>query len=146
MLVKDALSERAEIVVIVQPDDTVTGVAKSLRDKRKGLAVVCDGQGAPLGLISVIDISRAVAEQGDAAPQMAARSAMNTAFVSSRMDDKVDHALEVMAEHNIRHLPVLDEGKLAAVVSMRDLLQARQKEAEISMEEMRRYVLGHGYS
>ena len=142
MQVRNALSDRAKIVVIVQPEDTVTSVARSLRDRKKGLAIVCDMAGGPLGLISVIDISRAVAEEEDKAPQMPARAAMNTAFVSCAMEDSVDHALGVMAENNIRHLPVLDSGSVAAVVSFRDLLQARQKEAEMTMEEMRRYVLG----
>ena len=142
MQVRNALSDRAKIVVMVQPEDSVTAVAQSLRDRRKGLAIVCEMEGGPLGLISVIDISRAVADQEDKAPGLPAREAMNTKFVSCAMEDSVDHALDVMAEHHIRHLPVLDGGRVAAVVSFRELLEARQKEAQMTMEEMRRYVLG----
>ena len=142
MQVKNALSDRAKIVVMVQPEDSVTAVAQNLRDRRKGLAIVCEMEGGPLGLISVIDISRAVADQAEKAPSMPAKEAMNTKFVSCELEDSVDHALNVMSEHHIRHLPVLDSGRVAAVVSFRELVQARQKEAEMTMEEMRRYVLG----
>lgn len=145
MLVRDALSERSAIVVIVGPDEPVAAVAKNLRDNRKGLAVVCQGGSNLLGLISVIDISRAVADHEDEAPAMPASAIMNTSVTCGRMEDSVDHALGLMAEHNIRYLPVLDGDKIAAVTSLRELLQARNREAEVSIDEMRKYFLGAGY-
>ena len=145
MLVKDALSERSEIIVVVGPDEPVASVAKSLRDKKKGLAVVCAGGTDLLGLISVIDISRAVADHEGDAPAMPASAIMNTSVTTGTMQDSVDQALGMMAEHNIRYLPVLDDGKIAAVTSLRELLQARNREAEVSIDEMRKYVLGGGY-
>lgn len=145
MLIKDALRARSKIVVIVRPDDTVAAVAKHLRDKDRGLAVVCDANHAPLGIISVVDINRAIAEYRERAPGMPAPSIMNADIVTCNTDDTVDKALDKMAAHGIRHLPVLQDGKMTAIVSLQDLLRARHEEAEISVEEMRRYFLGIGY-
>jgi CBS domain-containing protein len=145
MLIKDALGARSKVVVIVRPDETVAAVAQHLRDKDRGLAVVCDAEHAPLGIVSVVDINRAVAEHRDRAPGMAARSIMNPDIVTCNTDDTVEQALDKMAAHGIRHLPVLEDGKMTAIVSLQDLLRARHEEAQISAEDMRRYFLGIGY-
>jgi CBS domain-containing protein len=145
MLIKTALRARSKTVVIVGPDDTVATVAKRMRDKQRGLAIVCDSNDAPIGIVSVIDINRAIADYEERASGMQARSVMNTDMVTCKATDTLDRALDKMAAHDIRHLPVLENGKITAVVSLQDLLRARYEQAEFSSEEMRRYFLGVGY-
>jgi CBS domain-containing protein len=110
----------------------------------KELAVVCDENESPIGIISVIDINRAVVMYGDRAPGMTVRDVMSTDMVVCGRSDSVEHALDVMMKWGIRHLPVVAEGRLEGIVNIQDLLEARFDEAQLGLDEMRPYVFGVG--
>ena len=146
MIVREVLKSKTADTVRVGPDDTLTAAAGAIAAARKGLAVVCGGQGALLGVISVIDINRAVAEQGDRAPGMRVRDVMNPEVVVCGPEDSVEEALELMTTHHLRHLPVVEGEAVLGRVTMSDLLKVRFERAEMAVEEMRRYVFGAGYN
>ncbi len=146
MIVREVLKSKTADTVRVGPDDTLTAAAGAIAAARKGLAVVCGGQGALLGVISVIDINRAVAEQGDRAPGMRVREVMNPEVVVCGPEDSVEEALELMTTHHLRHLPVVEAEVVLGRVTMSDLLKVRFERAEMAVEEMRRYVFGVGYT
>ncbi len=146
MIVREVLKTKTADTVRVGPDDTLTAAAGAIAAARKGLAVVCGGQGALLGVISVIDINRAVAEQGDRAPGMRVRDVMNPEVVVCGPEDTIEAALELMKTHHLRHLPVVEGGVVLGRVTMSDLLMVRFEQAEMAVEEMRRYVFGVGYN
>jgi signal-transduction protein with cAMP-binding, CBS, and nucleotidyltransferase domain len=126
------------------PDDTAAAAARRIREKRNGLAVVCDAACAPLGIVSVIDINRVAAEHGERAPGPAVREVMNTAIVVCAPGDSVEQALDTMTEPEIRHLPVVEDRALRGIVSIRELLEARFEEARVGLGEMHRDVFGVG--
>ncbi len=146
MIVREVLKTKTADIVRVGPDDTMTAAAGVITAARKGLAVVCDGAGALLGVISVIDVNRAVAEQGDRAPSMRVRDVMNPEVVVCGPEDSVEDALELMTTQHLRHLPVVEGEVVLGRVTMSDLLKVRFERAEMAVEEMRRYVFGAGYN
>ena len=145
MNIRDLLDAKPREALRVGPDQTVAAAARLIDDKKKGLAVVCAEDGALLGIISVIDINRAVARQGERAAAMAVHEVMNPDVVVCRPKDGVDHALEEMTKYGIRHLPVVENGVLRGIVNIRDLLEVRFEEARITVEDMQRYIHGVGY-
>jgi CBS domain-containing protein len=145
MHVRDVLGARPREALRVGPDETVAAAARLIDDKRKGLAVVCAEDGALLGIISVIDINRAVARHGERGPAMAVHEVMNPDIVVCRPEDRVEKALEDMTKHGIRHLPVVETGVLLGVLNIRDLLEIRFEEAQMTVEDMQRYIHGVGY-
>ena len=144
MNVGDVLGAKPREALRVGPEATVAAAARLIADKKKGLAVVCAEDGALLGIISVIDINRAVAQHGEGAAAMSVHEVMNPDVVVCRPEDGVDHALEDMTKHGIRHLPIVDNGVLRGVVNIRDLLEVRFEEARITVEDMHRYIHGVG--
>ncbi len=131
--------------VVVGPDESIGVTARSLAQKKRGLALVCDARRRLLGVVSVIDINRAVAEHGARAPDLPVRLVMTTQFRACRPEDSIGDALRLMGERGVRHLPVLADGVLQGLVSQRMLLEQRLEEAGLQVEEMRGYVLGTGY-
>ena len=145
MIVREVLKTKVADTVRVGPDDTLTTAAGAIAAARKGLAIVCDGQGALRGVISVIDINRAVAERGDQAPSLRVREVMNPEVVVCSTEASVEDALALMATHHLRHLPVVEGEVVLGRVNMSDLLKVRFEKAEMAVEEMRSYVFGVGY-
>ena len=131
--------------VIVSPDETVGATARLLARQKKGLALVCDAGGRLIGVISVIDINRAVADHAERAAAMPVRAMMTTDFCACQLGDSVAEALATMTGRGVRHLPVLEAGLLKGLVNLRMLLEHRFEEAEMQADELRNYVLGVGY-
>jgi CBS domain-containing protein len=103
----------------VSSGDTVAETAKLLSKNRISSVVVKDGD-AVVGIVTERDIVHAVADGVDPkATSVGERMTKDLATVDRKTD--VADAAKLMAERRIRHLPVLDKGSLAGIVSIRDL-------------------------
>jgi CBS domain-containing protein len=103
----------------VSSGDTVAETAKLLSQRRISSVVVKDGD-AVVGIVTERDIVHAVADGVDPkATSVGERMTKDLATVDRKTD--VADAAKLMAERRIRHLPVLDKGSLAGIVSIRDL-------------------------
>lgn len=145
MLVRTILDATKHEAVTVGPEDTVAETARRIAEKRRGLAVVCDADKALLGIISVIDINRALAQHAERAAAMRAREVMSTKIAVCAPGDTVEQALDNMTANHVRHLPVVDKGVLLGVINIGDLLHSRFEEARVTADDMRRYFFGAGY-
>jgi CBS domain-containing protein len=145
MNVEQLLKAKGAEATIIGPEKTIGATARLLAERNKGLALVCDADDKLLGVVSVIDISRAVGEFAERAPAMAVETIMTTDFAFCRLEDSVEEVLQKMTERSIRHLPVVEDGVLKGLLNMRGVLESRFEEAEIRADEMRKYVFGIGY-
>ena len=145
MKIGDILSRTGSKFVTVSPDDRVISAARLMKDAKKGLVVVVDAEGTLLGVLSVMDVNRGVAEHGGRAPNMPVRDLMNAEVVVCTSDDTLEDALSLMTANQIRHLPVVEGGVLRGLINLRDLLHLRFEQAQMSMEEMRGYIFGVGF-
>ena len=105
MRVIDILKEKGSGVLSVGPDETLADVARVIAQQRKGLAVVRDTENKLLGVISVIDVNRALADHREAAAKIPVRDLMHRDAVTCEPGDSIETALEKMASHGVRHLP-----------------------------------------
>lgn len=100
-------------------DDTFTAVAKILHDNRISSVIVLDGDDLA-GIVTERDVVNLVADQLDPASlPVKVRMTRQLETVEPRTD--IAEAARIMAERRIRHLPVVDKGRLAGVISIRDL-------------------------
>jgi CBS domain-containing protein len=110
-------------ILTVSPDATLGQVARALRARNVGSALVTDAAGRPLGLISERELVDSVA--GSRNPDIGvAESWMKADPVSVETSVTLADASTVMREANVRHLPVTEDGVVVGVVSIRDLLAA----------------------
>jgi CBS domain-containing protein len=105
-------------VVTIGPDETLAAAARTLREHGIS-AVVVSECGAPIGILTERDFVQTVVD-GDDPATVPVRQRMTTDLVTVESKADVEEAAELMAHHNIRHLPVVDHGHLAGIVSIRD--------------------------
>ena len=140
MNINDILRGKGIDVFSVGPGEDATAISRSLAQHRIGAALVRDSDGAVLGIVSERDIVRAVYREGAAALAHTARELMTAELITVQRDTSVAEALALMTNHRCRHLPVLEQGRLAGMVSIGDLVKARIAEAEQEAEHLRAFV------
>ena len=145
MIVEQLLKSKGAEATIIGPEKTIRATAHLLAERNKGLALVCGGDDKLLGVVSVIDISRAVGDLGERAPGMAVETIMTTDFAFCRIEDCDEDVLQKMTERSVRHLPVVENGVLKGLLNIRGVLESRFEDADMRAEEMRKYVFGVGY-
>jgi CBS domain-containing protein len=110
-------------VFVTEPTVSVAEVASSMLRSRIGSAVVMQGS-MLLGIVTERDVLRAAAGGSD--PSASRVSEWMTADpVTSEADVDVDEAIELMMSHGFRHLPVLEDGRIVGIVSLRDIVRTR---------------------
>jgi CBS domain-containing protein len=105
-------------------DEPVLALSKILADNNIGALPVCDADGGLVGIISERDIVRGVAKHAGAVEKLTVADLMTGDVISCAPGDDVNDTLAVMGEKKIRHLPVIDAGRLTAIVSFRDVMAA----------------------
>ncbi|MDT0612608.1 CBS domain-containing protein [Streptomyces lancefieldiae] len=116
--------------VTVEPQTSVTAVARIMRDQDLGAVLVTDGDRLR-GLVTDRDlVIRAVAEGGDP-DETTVAGACSDDVVTVRPDEELDHAVEVMREHAVRRVPVVDDGLAVGIVSLGDLAMERDPESAL---------------
>ncbi len=109
----------ATSIVSVPPTATVADAARRMAEAETGAAVVMDGDGLA-GVISERDILRHVgASQG---PEVLVRDRMTRHVQTASTSTDFAEALAMMVEGRFRHLPIVDDGRVVGLVSMRDLM------------------------
>jgi CBS domain-containing protein len=143
MLIAHVLRDKGAAVHTLRGDATLEQAAALLDQKRVGALVVLDQGGAIVGVISERDIVREVARQG--APCMGSQvaSVMSRDVVTARVAETVDDGLARMTDRRIRHLPVVEDGKLVGIVSIGDLVKHRIAAVEAEAAAMQAYIATH---
>lgn len=106
-------------VVAIEPSATLREAAQVLREQNIGTLVILDGQEIQ-GILSERDVVRAVALSYDPDSYRVAEAMSRSPRYLTPVDS-VHTALEVMHAAGLRHLPVIDEGEVVGIVSIRDL-------------------------
>ncbi|MFI1326387.1 CBS domain-containing protein [Streptomyces sp. WAC04189] len=117
--------------VTVEPLTSVTAVARVMRDRDLGAVLVTDGDELR-GLVTDRDlVIRAVAEGGDPERTTVAGVCSDEELVTVRPDDELERAVELMREHAVRRVPVVDDGRPVGIVSLGDLALERDPESAL---------------
>ena len=140
MPVTSILKSKGSNIFTVGAGESLAAIAKSLAGKRIGAVVVTDAKGAIAGIVSERDVVRAVAEHGAAALQMTAGDVMSSPVRTCRPEDTEAELMSLMTVHRIRHLPVVEGGKLAGMISIGDVVKFRMEGMQREAEDMRSYI------
>lgn len=133
-------------LVTINVDALLVDVAKLLSDTQISLVVVCDSDGAMVGVITETDIVRQIGRCGESACTTAAADVMTRDVTYCRPTDSLLDVLSMMEKRGFVHIPVVDENsKPSGVVNARDALRALMAEGEYEASLLRDYVMGIGY-
>jgi CBS domain-containing protein len=144
MKVQDILSEKGTRVATMRPDASIDTVVHRLRLDRIG-AVVISADGRTIeGILSERDIVYGLVEHGAALLQKRAADIMTHEVVTCRAEDAIKEVMAKMTHSRIRHVPVVENGRLAGIVSIGDVVKHRLSEAELEASVLREaYIATH---
>ncbi len=131
MTIQDILHRKGGQVVTARPTATLLATIRMLTEKRIGAVIVEDDHLRPAGIFTERDFAKAVSAHGEAALGMPIGKLMSAPIISVRASDSVDSAMALMTRAKIRHLPVMDDGKLLGIVSIGDLVRQRLEDKEL---------------
>ncbi|MFM8820097.1 MAG: CBS domain-containing protein [Phenylobacterium sp.] len=141
MLVSQILRAKGDAVFTVAPTDTVGRVAEHLHSRRIGALVVTKG-GAVVGIVSERDIVRAVAGGDEKVTSQPVSAYMTADVLFAAPGETLDSLLARMTDRRIRHLPVVQDGRLVGIVSIGDLVKWKISEVEAEADGLKAYIAG----
>jgi len=139
MTIATILATKGNEVVTLTADHTVADAVKLLAERRIGAVPVMRGDQV-VGIFSERDVIHCVASQGTAALNGPVGEAMTAPAITVTRDEAVLGALTLMTQRRIRHLPVVEQGRLIGFVSIGDLVKYRIDKIEADAEAMRNYI------
>jgi CBS domain-containing protein len=140
MTVKAILSRKGSDVVTADPNATLGEVVRILAARRIGAVVVTGADRRIVGILSERDIVRVLGEKGSAALDSPIGEAMTRKVTTCSMGDTVAELMERMTEGKFRHVPVVEDGRLAGIVSIGDVVKWRVHEIEDESDALRDYI------
>jgi len=142
MKIGEFLKHSGQQLVTCLPDDGMAAVAKRLYTHGIGAMPVCELGTRMVGIISERDLVRAfVRTDWSELQYLRARDVMTTRVVSCRPDDTMQDAQELMKINHFRHLPVVENGRVQGMLSLRDTLALRLQESEDEVNVLRDLII-----
>jgi CBS domain-containing protein len=133
------IDEKGRDVVTMPPEVSLAEVAATLAEKRIGAVLVVENDQIR-GILSERDIVRALARHGAEALRKLAVDCMTPRVVTCRPEDTIHDLMQKMTAGRFRHVPVVENGKLAGIVSIGDVVKRRIEEVEREAEQIREYI------
>jgi len=142
MHVADILKTKGNKVVTIRPDLSIEHLAQRLKLERIGAAIVSESGASIDGIISERDIVRGLADYGaSGVADKTTADLMTKAVVTCSPEDTISHVSKVRTKRRIRHLPVVEKGKLIGIVSIGDVVNHRLNELELETNVLRDYAV-----
>ncbi len=139
MLLKDILATKGTAVLTIQDTASLSDVVQELVKHNIGSLIVCAGE-TMMGIITERDILKAVAQADIDLLRTPVRERMSVHLITAAPDDEVETVMGLMTQRRFRHLPVLENGKLAGMISIGDLVKAHHALMAIENQQLRTYI------
>jgi CBS domain-containing protein len=143
MRIADVLSNKGAAVATITPETTVSQLLASLAALNIGAMVVVGADGLA-GIVSERDVVRELHKRGGGLLGQPVSEIMTTVLATCTPRDTVDHLVVLMTQNRVRHVPVIDDGRLAGIVSIGDVVKTRMEELETEQQQLQDYITQGG--
>ena len=142
MIVKTILKQKASNdVATATADMPIEEAAKALHFRRIGALVVVGADRDIIGILSERDIVRGMATNDGQVGALKVRDLMTSSVLVCGPDDSLETLMGIMTNRRVRHLPVVEEGKLIGIITIGDVVKARLDDATMQVDSLRDYVM-----
>ena len=139
--VRYLLAFKSKSVWTIGPEEPVLEAIQIMADKHIGaLPVVRDEE--LIGIVSERDYARKVILLGRSSSDTPVWQIMSSPVTTVTPDEVVHRCMQIMTEQRIRHLPVVEKGKLVGMISIGDLVKAVIEEQQHTIDQLERYIAG----
>jgi len=129
----------------VNPRATVYEALQMMADKNTGAVMIVDDQGQMVGIFTERDYARKVALKGKHSLDTPIEEIMTSETVTVSPETNLQECMNLMSEYHIRHLPVMQSGRLIGMVSMRDVVDVLLSRKDDTIWNLENYILGTDY-
>ena len=141
MLLKEILEAKGHDVLTIEPTASVAAAVEELVANNCGSLVVCDGD-KMVGIFSERDVLRTIAGINQPLAEIRVEDRMTREVITGSPHDNVNDTMGLMTKNHIRHLPVLEDGALAGMISIGDVVKAQHQKLTIENHMLMTYIQG----
>jgi CBS domain-containing protein len=139
MRIADVLRNKGASVATITPETSVSGLLTELSVHNIGAMVVVSPDGV-IGIVSERDVVRALQTRGADLLRLPVSEIMTTFVATCTPNDTVDSLSALMTTKRVRHIPVMENGRLTGIVSIGDVVKTRMEELEAQQEQLQAYI------
>jgi CBS domain-containing protein len=139
--VKHLLAEKGHQIYTIGADEPVLAAIRTMAEHTIGALLVLRGEEL-LGIVSERDYARKVILKGRSSGDTPVRDIMTSPVITVGANDSVETCMRLCTDSRVRHLPVVENGKVIGVVSIGDLVKATISEQGAQIEQLQRYIAG----
>ena len=141
MKVQDILNEKGRELITVGADTEIADAASKMMQRNIG-ALLVEDSGHLIGLITERDIVKILAQTHCDMKGMRVKDIMVPAenLVVAEPEDEVEYVMAVMIQNAIRHLPIVEQGKLIGIVSIRDVVKTHVRKLKAEIHFLKEYI------
>ena len=137
--VRQLLEAKSPTIHASRPEAPVLDAIRLMAEAHVGAVLVMDGPRL-VGILSERDYARKVVLQGRSSSDTPVRDIMTSNVLVTTQLDTSDHCMQVMTEHRIRHLPVVDGDDVVGLISIGDLVKAVIEDQRSELDSLQRYI------
>ncbi|HZV38121.1 MAG TPA: CBS domain-containing protein [Pseudoxanthomonas sp.] len=126
-------------VYAVSPDDAVIDAIRLMAEKGVGAVLAMRG-GRLAGIVSERDYARKIVLHGRSSSNTPVRDIMSADVVTVGLNHTVERCMQIVTEHRIRHLPVMEGDNVVGVISIGDLVKAVIEDQQVELDQLQRYI------
>ncbi len=139
--ISEILSHKGSQVWSISPESTVFDAIHLMADKNIGALLVTQGESL-LGILTERDYTRKVALKGKSSKQTAVKEILSGQVIHVTPENTVEDCMRLMTDHRVRHLPVLEAGRILGVVSIGDLVNWTITAQSSTIHQLQTYISG----
>ena len=140
MTIGSILAQKGRSVTTIQPSRTLRDLIDVLVAKHIGAVIIADADGSMHGIISERDVVRAIAKHGCDALDDLVTDYMTRDVVTTSEAETVISAVQKMSKGRFRHMPVVEDGRIAGMISTGDAIKYRLEQMEQEQSALREYI------
>jgi IMP dehydrogenase len=142
MKIRDILKEKGLEVIAIESDVSITTAIRKMVERRIG-AVLAMEDGKFVGMFTERDVLKCWIERnGESFDNIKVKDAMTKELIVAEPRDDIHYAMKIMTDRTIRHLPVVENGKIVTVLSIRDMVKALASDLEAEVHYLKEYITG----
>lgn len=141
-IVAQVIKNKSEQAIFtISPEATVLEAITIMAEKGIGALVVAEGEQV-VGILSERDYTRKVTLMERSSYSTTVAEIMTAKVITVCLNNTVEECLQLMTDRHLRHLPVLDNGKLVGFISIGDLVKAAMEDQKVLIEQLKQYISG----
>jgi signal-transduction protein with cAMP-binding, CBS, and nucleotidyltransferase domain len=142
MKATDILADKGTRVVTIHKDNLLVDVMSHFLVNRIGSLVVVDKYDKILGIVAPLDVLKAVHQNPESISTVMVNEVMTEDVIAADPEENVDNLMAIMTENRIRHIPIIQDGKMVGLVSIGDVVKAQLTVQDVEINYMKDYIEG----